>query len=188
MRVLPRSPYVLAILGAAALVAVAWGSRGRYQMVGPGTEAPEFTATTLAGDTAHLGDYRGRIVLLNIWATWCSPCREEMPSMERLYQRLRERGVPFEVVAVSIDARAGEKDASGKVGGDLAAFVEEFGLTFTVLHDPTGRIQRTYQTTGVPESFLIAREGTIYRRLVGAVEWDTAEWERTIERLAETGS
>jgi peroxiredoxin len=186
MRVLPRSPYVLAILGAAAVVAVAWGARGQYQMVGPGTDAPEFTATSLSGDTMRLADFRGRVVLLNIWATWCAPCREEMPSMERLYRRLQERGVPFEVVAVSIDARTGDKDVAGNVGGDLAAFVEAFELTFTVLHDPSGRIQRTYQTTGVPESFLIAREGTVYRRLVGAVEWDTPEWEEAITRLAGT--
>jgi cytochrome oxidase Cu insertion factor (SCO1/SenC/PrrC family) len=109
-----------------------------------------------------------------------------MPSVERLYRRLQEQGVPFEVVAVSIDARTGDKDVAGNVGGDLAAFVEAFELTFTVLHDPSGRIQRTYQTTGVPESFLIAREGTVYRRLVGAVEWDTPEWEEAITRLAGT--
>lgn len=112
--------------------------------------------------------------------------------MERLYRTFKDRGASFEIVAVSIDAAPGAKDTAGNVGGDLRAFVEEFGLTFTILHDPSGRIQRTYRTTGVPESFIITADGTIFRRLVGAVEWDAPEWEATIQRLLpkedETGS
>jgi peroxiredoxin len=154
-------------------------------MVGPGAPAPSFTATTLDGDAVTLGDYNDRVILLNVWATWCPPCREEMPSMERLYRRFQERGTPFEVLAVSIDASPGEKDSVGNVGGDLKAFAEEFGLTFTILHDPAGRIQQIYQTTGVPESFLIGRDGVIHRRVAGAVDWDTPEWDATIARLVD---
>jgi len=183
MRILPRSPYALAVIGAAVVVVLAWTGRGQYQMVGPGVSAPSFTATTLEGDTVTLGDYADRVILLNIWATWCQPCREEMPSMERLYRRFQEQGTPFEILAVSIDASSGDKDDGGNVGGDLGAFAEEFGLTFTILHDPTGRIQRIYQTTGVPESFVIAKDGLIYRRIVGAVDWDAPEWDAAFTRL-----
>lgn len=188
MRILPRSPYALAALGAAAVVLLAWAGQGRYGAVLPGSPAPDFTATTLDGEKATLETYRGRVVLLNIWATWCPPCREEMPSMERLYRTFNERGAPFEIVAVSIDAAPGTKDAAGNVGGNLRTFVDEFGLTFTILHDPSGRIQRTYRSTGVPESFLITADGMIFRRLVGAVEWDTPEWEATIQRLLPDGA
>jgi peroxiredoxin len=154
-------------------------------MVGPGAPAPPFTATTLDGDAVTLDDYADRVILLNVWATWCPPCREEMPSMERLYLRFQERGSPFEILAVSIDASPGEKDSAGNVGGDLRAFAEEYGLTFTILHDPTGHIQQIYQTTGIPESFLIGRDGVIRRRVAGAVDWDTPEWDAVIARLVE---
>lgn len=183
MRILPRSPYALAVIGAALVVVLAWTGRGRYQMVGPGVSAPSFTATTLGGDTVTLEGYADHVILLNVWATWCPPCREEMPSMERLYRRLKARGAPFEILAVSIDAPLGTRDAVGNVGGDLRAFAEEYGLTFTILHDPTGRIQRIYQTTGVPESFVIDRNGVIYRRVVGSVDWDAPEWDVAITRL-----
>lgn len=183
MRILPRSPYALAVIGAVVVVALAWTGRHRYSLVGPGQPAPTFTARTLDGDTVTLEDYAGQVVLLNIWATWCTPCREEMPSMERLYSRFRDRGSDFRILAVSIDAATGEDDAFGNTGGDIRAFAEELGLTFTILHDPSGRIQRVYQTTGVPESFLIARDGTVFRRLAGAVDWDTSEWEAAISRL-----
>lgn len=187
MKILPRSPYAWAALGAGAVVVLAWAGQGRMDAVLPGSPAPSFAATTLDGERATLEDYRGHVVLLNIWATWCPPCREEMPSMERLYRTFKDRGASFEIVAVSIDAAPGAKDTAGNVGGDLRAFVEEFGLTFTILHDPSGRIQRTYRTTGVPESFIITADGTIFRRLVGAVEWDAPEWEATIQRLLPQG-
>jgi thiol-disulfide isomerase/thioredoxin len=97
-------------------------------------------------------------VLLNIWATWCAPCREEMPRIERLYQELGPQGLA--VVAVSID-NPGMTDA-------IREFRKEMGLTFDVLHDESGRIRDDYQTTGVPETFLIDRAGVVRRRLIGA--------------------
>lgn len=183
MRILPRSPYAWAALGAVAVVLVAWTGRSRYTVVGPGQPAPMFTARTLDGDTVTLEDYAGQVILLNIWATWCTPCREEMPSMERLYSRFQAHGSDFRILAVSIDAATGQEDDFGNRGGDIRAFAEDLSLTFTILHDPSGQIQRIYQTTGVPESFLIARDGTIYRRLAGAVDWDTPEWDAAISRL-----
>ena len=103
--------------------------------------------------------------------------------MERLFRHFKEENAPFEILAVSIDAKKGDTDALGNEGGDLAAFAEEYGLTFTILHDPSGKIQQKYQTTGVPESFLIGRDGIIYRRVAGAARWDADGSREFIERL-----
>ena len=129
-----KSPYLWAVVAAVTVVVVAWVGRENYQPIITGSEAPEFTANNMAGETVRLSDYRGRVVLVNIWATWCAPCREEMPSMQRLYEALSD--TDFEILAVSIDARAGQNDAFGRPGGDLQAFAEEMGLTFPILHDP----------------------------------------------------
>jgi peroxiredoxin len=142
-------------------------------LVGIGSRAPEFDAIDLhSGRPARLADYKGKVVLLNVWATWCQPCRIEMPAMERLSQRLT--GTDFHIVAVSID-----KDDSTVV----SAFAKELGLTFDILHDRAGKIQQTYQTTGVPESFVIDRHGVIVKKVIGAVEWDSPVYDVLIRRL-----
>ena len=132
-------------------------------LVGVGSRAPEVRAVNLrTGRPATLSDdYRGRVVLLNIWATWCLPCRIEMPAMERLSRDLA--GTDFRIVAVSVD----EDDSSV-----VNAFVRELGLTFDILHDRSGAIKRSYQTTGVPESFVIDRHGVIVKKVIGAAQWD----------------
>ena len=138
-----------------------------------GSSAPDFRATDLSNDSVRtLADYRGQVVLLNIWATWCQPCRVEMPSMERLYQEFGPQGL--KVVAISID----EVDADV-----IREFARERGLTFQVLHDPTREIERTYQTTGVPESFVLNRDGTIVRKVIGAAEWDATVNRDLVRRL-----
>jgi peroxiredoxin len=161
---------LVALTGLVAIGAALGGVGGA---IGPGVTAPDFDAVDVAtGDTVALRDYRGKVVLLNIWATWCKPCEEEMPSIQRLYEELGPEG--FEVVAVSID-----KDGSEKVRD----WVEARGLTFDVLHDQPGRIQRTYQTTGVPESFVINRDGLVVKRQIGAVEWDRPATAAIFRRL-----
>jgi thiol-disulfide isomerase/thioredoxin len=130
MKRLIRSPYFWAIVILASVVTVAWVGRERYQPVLAGSAAPAFTVSDMDGDEVRLADYRGRVVLLNVWATWCLPCREEMPSMQRLYEALDDDG--FEILAVSIDAPIGQTDAAGRPGGDLGAFAKEFGLTSSV--------------------------------------------------------
>lgn len=181
-----RLPYLFTAVGLALLVVVAWVGRGTFVGVVAGTEAPEFAYPNLDGDTVALSDYEGKVVLVNVWATWCGPCLREMPSMERLYRKLR--GEEFEILAVSIDARQGETDAYGRAGGDLGEFASELDLTFPILHDPRGRIQRTYQTTGVPESFVIGRDGTIYKKVAGETEWDSPQNEQLIRRLLAEGT
>lgn len=145
-----------------------------------GADAPAFTATPVHRDgadapagSASLDDYAGEVVLLNIWATWCGPCRVEMPSMQRLQEQLGPSGL--RIVAVSVD----DPGAAAKI----RAFADELGLTFTLLHDPSKTIERTYQTTGVPETFLIARDGTIRRRSIGAEDWASATNVAQLERM-----
>ena len=181
-----RLPYLFTAATLALLVIVAWVGRGAFTGVVAGTEAPDFAYPNLEGDTVALSDHRGKVVLVNVWATWCAPCRHEMPSMERLYQELGDE--EFEILAVSIDARQGETDAFGRQGGDLEEFVSTHDLSFPILHDPRGTIQRTYQTTGVPESFVVGPDGTIYKKVAGATEWDSPQNEQLIRRLLVEGS
>ncbi|MGH7509616.1 MAG: peroxiredoxin family protein [Gemmatimonadales bacterium] len=144
------------------------------EQVGVNKPAPDFRALDLAtGDTVSLYDrYRGSVTLVNIWATWCVPCRAEMPAMERVYQDLAPRG--FKIAAVSIDE--GNPD-------DVREFGRELGLTFDILHDRSTSVQRIYQTTGVPESFLLNRDGIIVKRLIGAHDWGSEVNRKLIERL-----
>ncbi len=137
------------------------------------TVAPIFHAVDPdRGDSVTLDKYRGEVVLLNIWATWCEPCREEMPSMQRLQDSLAGSGL--KIVAISID----EADPSV-----VRAFREEMGLNFEILHDRTRAIERVYQTTGVPESFVLNRQGTIMKKVIGAHPWDSPDNLRLFRRL-----
>ena len=176
-----RSPYLWAMLGVAAVVTAAWVGRESYRPVITGSLAPDFAMTAMDGSTVTVEQYRGKVVLLNVWATWCGPCLEEMPAMQRLYEALE--GTDFEILAVSIDASVGETDLAGRPGGDLEAFAVNLGLTFTILHNPAGDIQRVYQTTGVPESFVIDRQGMIVKKIAGPTEWDAPVNEELIRRL-----
>lgn len=143
------------------------------QPVGVQSSAPAFEAVDVrTGERVTFADFDDEVVLLNIWATWCGPCEAEMPSMQRLHEELSEGGL--HVIAVSVD--------NGGVD-DVRAWVEERGLSFTVLHDPTGTIERDYQTTGVPESFVIDREGVIVKKVIGATAWDHPTQQTLFEHL-----
>jgi peroxiredoxin len=130
-----------------------------------GSAAPDFRARTLTAPVREktLADYKGQVVLLNIWATWCGPCRIEMPSIERLHRAFGPRGL--HVVAVSID--------DPRTEGRIRAFADSLGLTFEMLHNPSGDIQQIYQTTGVPETFVIGPDGTIRKKFIGAENWNS---------------
>ena len=160
---------------------MAWVGRESYRPVITGRVAPEFHVAELTGGEVSLSDYEGRVVLMNVWATWCPPCLQEMPSMQRLYEAFPDGD--FEILAISVDARLGEVDVGGKRGGDVAAFAKELGLTFTILHNPSGDIQQLYQTTGVPESFLIGKDGVIVKKVSGPTEWDATENQELVRRL-----
>ncbi|MFI5256255.1 MAG: TlpA family protein disulfide reductase [Gemmatimonadales bacterium] len=133
--------------------------------VSVGSPAPAIVASTLDAPRREktLADYRHRVILLNIWATWCEPCRVEMPSIEKLYTEFGPRGLA--VVSVSVDD-PGSEDR-------IRDFVKEYGITFEVLHDPAQRTKTNYQVTGFPETFIIGREGTIRKKFIGAADWSS---------------
>jgi peroxiredoxin len=139
----------------------------------PGSKAPDATMVTLeGGDTVSVRDFRGQVVLLNIWATWCAPCEQEMPSLQRLQEELGPQGL--RIAAVSIDQGSPES---------VRKWIDERRLTFPVLHDRSGRIQQIFQTTGVPESFVLDRDGTIVKKVIGAAEWDHPAQKALFRRL-----
>jgi cytochrome c biogenesis protein CcmG, thiol:disulfide interchange protein DsbE len=160
----------------ALLLLFGWSNRGRFAPRDAGTPAPAYRALSLAGDTVSLEDFRGRVVLLNVWATWCAPCVREMPALERLHRSLSGNGLS--VVAVSVDAAT-----PGLGVADVRGFVDELGLTFTVLLDPGGEIERLFRVGGLPMTFLIDREGRVLERIVGAKEWDDPEIAAGIREL-----
>ena len=177
-----RSPYLWTIVGIASVVSYAWLTRESRQPVITGNVAPEFVAYDLDGTEVALQDYIGeKVLLVNIWATWCAPCIVEMPSMQRLYDEFE--GEDFEILAVSVDAPFGQQDHRGQFGGDLGAFAESLGLSFWIWHDPSQEIEETYQTTGVPESFLIGKDGLIHKKVAGPTEWDAPQNVEQIRRL-----
>lgn len=150
-------------------------------LVSVGSRAPDFHAATLdsAPRVKTLADYRGEVVLINVWATWCGPCRVEMPSIQKLHETYAPRGL--KVVAVSVD-----NPGFARV---IRAFAGEYKLSFEILHDAPGVIRRDYQTTGVPETFIIGRDGVIRKKVIGATNWNSEANRALIERLlAEQGS
>jgi peroxiredoxin len=141
--------------------------------VRPGNIAPNFTLPSLDARPVSLIDFRGKVVLLNIWATWCPPCVQEMPSMEALYETVNEED--FEIIAISIDAQG---------AGAIIPFMEKYQLKFLVLTDPKGTIQNLYGTTGIPVSFIIDKEGIVVKGIIGALDWTTPETIRFFRDLA----
>ena len=132
---------------------------------------PDFTLPALTGDSQSLGDLKGKVVFLNFWATWCGPCRLEMPSMETLYNSYRERGL--EILAVNCGERQSE----------VLTFMNENKLSFPVVLDSDGKVSITYGVQALPTSYLIDREGMIKSLVVGSINWDTPEIRAVLEML-----
>ena len=162
---------IVAVLAAAVVLGVKLSPE--IFPVEVGSTAPTFQATDLrTGKATTLADYKGQVVLLNVWATWCEPCKIEMPSMEQLEKEMGPQGL--KIVAVSIDE--GTPDV-------VRQFARDYGLTFRILQDRSGHIQRIYQTTGVPESFVINRQGKIVKKVVGPTDWDGTVNKDLVRRL-----
>ena len=140
-----------------------------------GSKAPDFTAVTLDSipREKHLADYRGQVVMINVWATWCLPCRVEMPSIEALHKAYGPKGL--KILAVSIDDPGTE--------ATIRAFVKQYGLTFEVLHDPKGKISDLYDISGYPETFVVGRDGLIRKKLMSATDWNSPEARALVDRL-----
>lgn len=141
-----------------------------------GKQAPDFDLPSLGGNNVRLADLKGKVLLINIFATWCVPCREEMPSMESLYQKLK--GPNFEMVGISVDADGAKK---------VAPFVKELGLTFPILLDPKSETANKYKITGVPETYIVAPDGTIIHHLIGPAKWDRADVVEALTKMVEQG-
>jgi cytochrome c biogenesis protein CcmG, thiol:disulfide interchange protein DsbE len=171
------------VLVAIVLGGLIWVNRDLFTPLDVGSEAPEYLAFTLDGDSVELSSFRGDVVLLNIWATWCLPCVREMPALQRLYEQLAPQGL--KVVAVSVDAPPGITNPGGAFTQDIRAFADNFGISFTVLHDPSGGIQSRYQVNGLPTTFIIDRDGRIVRRVLGAAEWDAPRFIDDVRRVLE---
>jgi thiol-disulfide isomerase/thioredoxin len=129
----------------------------------------------LNGKNVTLGALKGKVVFLNFWATWCPPCREEMPSMETLYQHFKDRGLEF--LAVDIQ----------ESGDDVGAFMEKYGLNFPAALDSSGNISNRYGIRSIPTTFIIDREGLILASTVGGRNWDTPEIFAAFETLLKNG-
>ncbi len=152
------------ILAVVVIVGLFGGTdKGRDRQARPsiGEPARDFTFLDLKGEQVSLSDYYGeKAVFVNIWATWCTSCKKELPTVQKMYEKLK--GDDFEVLAVSIDA-LGKKA--------VEPFMKEFGLTFPALLDTTGSIQPLYGTTGVPESFIVDKQGMIAFVEIGPGDW-----------------
>ena len=162
------------------LAGIALGAWGLTRFAPPpegaamGRKAPDYKVVNIAtGDSLGVrSGYDGYVTLVNIWATWCAPCRAEMPSMQEVYAQYRDRG--FRIAAVSVDAGSADK---------VTEFGRELGLTFDLLHDPSGAIQQAYRTIGVPQSFLVDRRGVVQWITLGEEDWRRPEHRERIERL-----
>lgn len=145
---------LLLLLGACAEPAAKHGEIG--------TPAPAYGAVTLAGDSVDLETLKGDVVLLNVWATWCIPCRREIPELQALHQQYGPKGL--KVVGVSVD--------DGGADGDVESFIQDFSMTYTVLRDPGENVSNAFRVPGVPASFLIDREGVVRWRHLGPFKAD----------------
>ena len=162
-------------LGAGVAVAgvLAWFFAGEAPApVDRGSPAPAFELPRVEGGApVSLASLRGKVVLLNFWATWCKPCEDELPAMERLHRALA--GTDFALVGVSVDADA----------APVLQFRDRIGLSFLLLLDSDQRVARGYQTFRFPESLLIGRDGVILERYVGPKEWDSPAYVDRIRRV-----
>jgi cytochrome c biogenesis protein CcmG/thiol:disulfide interchange protein DsbE len=160
------------VIVAAALAIAAWTVyRGRIAWV-----APDFALEDLDGKAVRLSNFRGRVVFINVWTTWCEPCRAEMPSMEVLNKKLAGDGF----VMLAINADAGDRE-------DVEAFVEELGLTFPILLDPGGQVAGRYRVTGYPETFIVDRNGVVVSHEIGPRNWSEPRFEQALRALMASG-
>ena len=145
------------------------------KIIGDGDRAPGFSLQTLDGKTVSLADFRGKVVMVHFWATWCPPCVEEMPTLEQLARSIRAKD--FQILAVSVD----EGGAAA-----VAAFMQKHGLSVPVLLDPTRSIATLYGTFKFPETYVIDRQGVVRDKAIGPRDWTVPSKASVIRELLET--
>ena len=167
----------LALTLAATLVSVGCSKRetpvkatdGRVEV---GLPAPAYATVSLAGDSVSLAQQKGKVVLLNIWATWCHPCRTEIPELRAIHERYRARGL--ELIGVSVDT-----DGTDEA---IKTFMTDFQMTFPIWRDPDERISTQFLTVGVPATFLLDRNGILRWRKTGPIAPNDTSLTAAIER------
>ena len=165
--------HILFALFLAAFSAIAFGEPvASLRPIKNPVQADSFTVRDVNGKLVSLGDFKGKVVLLNFWATWCLPCAKEMPSMDRLLQSYSAKGLV--VVGVSVDIAAPR---------DVKEFADKLKITFPILHDRDSIISRHYSIPGVPTSYLIDRQGKIVYRVLGEYDWFSSEAREAVNRL-----
>jgi peroxiredoxin len=137
-----------------------------------GQPLADFTLPDLQGNMVQLSALRGKVVFINVWATWCPPCIEEMPTIQRLYEHFRGRDV--EILAISADALGAQV---------VAPFMRDYQLTFPALLDTKGTIERLYRTSGYPESFIVDKNGRLVEKIIGPRDWAHPQMLALFERL-----
>ena len=148
------------------------GSEGAAARVDIGAPVPAYAAVSLAGDTVSLAAQRGKVVLLNVWATWCHPCRDEIPELQALHEQYASRGL--ELVGISVDTESAD-DA-------IRAFMRDFRMTYPVWRDPGERISAQFHIVGVPATFLIDRDGVLRWRKTGPIQPGDAGLRQALEQ------
>jgi cytochrome c-type biogenesis protein len=155
------------------------GPREAPSRVELGFEAPSYAARSLAGDSVSLALLRGKPVLLNVWATWCLPCKEEIPYLEQLHGKHAAEGL--QIVGVSVDARGDEEK--------INEFARDFSMTYPIWRDPDERVNSRFLAIGVPSTYLIDRNGILRWKHLGTLRPTTPGFVTTLEKvLKETGS
>jgi peroxiredoxin len=171
-----RPAFAAPLLGL-LLLAVACSEDARPAPIAVGQPVPAYEARVLDGESVSLADLRGQVVVLNIWATWCPPCREEMPGLQALQERYADQGL--HVIGVSIDGQ--------NAVGAVRSFLESNGITFTILHDADERVTRAFRTMGVPETFLIDREGRLVQRWIGKIDAESETIQSAVRNALAAG-
>jgi peroxiredoxin len=150
----------VSILVAVTIAVTSCTSREGSANVEVGKPAPEYRAVSVDGDSVSLAAQRGKVVLFNVWATWCHPCRDEIPELLVLYNKYKPRGL--ELVGVSIDANGSDEA--------IRSFMKDFRMTYPVWRDPDERVSAAFLVVGVPATFLIDRNGTLRWRKTGPIQ------------------
>jgi peroxiredoxin len=172
-----RRRRLVVALGGFAILALAFGvvwlQSSKYEPLVVGMTAPDFSLPDMQGKTQRLSDHRGKVVFLNFWATWCKPCKEEMPSMQILWENFK--GEDFVILAVSMDRVTTKKD--------IPPFIESMRLTFPILLDSWGQTDKRYKLMGVPETYIIDQNGVLREKVIGPRDWTRRESMESIVQL-----
>jgi cytochrome c biogenesis protein CcmG/thiol:disulfide interchange protein DsbE len=168
---------LIVTLGGLVILALAFGivwlQSSKYEPLTVGMAAPDFSLPDMQGKTVRLSDYRGKVVFVNFWATWCKPCKEEMPSMEILWENFKSED--FVMLAISMDRVTTKKD--------IPPFIESMNLTFPILTDSWGQTDKRYKLMGVPETYIIDQNGVLREKVIGPRDWTLKDSVATVVQL-----